>query len=432
MDASRRSALERLIDQNEVAALVLALEALAQEQGPDHDAVLGRAFVQLARHAERGDELATPAMNEVLSSTAVRLGPSRFLELALDGNHPVGYYERILPAVRSSSLGELSHDALERVLELAVVLDPGPEAAAWFRDAAGSSAEHSDRLLHAPLRRIGGLDDMKAREGEFSELVASFDHSNQLVSVRDRVLVEADVHRLVLVGLFRVLSASSPDEHVESIGPFVEDAGAWMRVSRAVFTEERIAQLATALERTGVVASVRRATERDADALAGPLASDPRFHVGVARLVGGRSSFFAVARTFTDGTFGAAIRSLVRDEDAPLRLAAVEALARSASKDAAPYLVAGVMDRDQKVREASRAALHDLLGEEAYQAQMESLRSEVGGLRARAESLGDWAKGALHSIEGSLSDMLGGIRGAPRNVGTAARRLFARKGVDDG
>lgn len=144
-------------------------------------------------------------------------------------------------------------------------------------------------------------------------------------------------------------------------------------------------------------------------------------------MLGSRSTLFALGRVFVDRRFASAMRSIVSDLDAPVRLAAIDALSASASETAVPYLVTGVMDRDKRVRDAARSTLRDLIGEEAYHEQLDALQAEVGWFRKHLQGLGQWGRDALSSLEASMSDVVGGARTTPTRVRDAARRLFRKQ-----
>jgi hypothetical protein len=253
-----------------------------------------------------------------------------------------------------------------------------------------------------------------------------------VVRVRDELLADSDSDVSTRVGAFRLIGDSADAAHLDAVGPFVEDLGAWTHISRAMLTPERLEGLASTLERLGLdrMLAEARSVGNGSAVTAQTLAADPRFHTAIAKLMGSRAAMFGFGRLLIDPRFLGALKHLVSDVDAPVRAAAATTLGRLGSDAATPYLLTGVMDRHKDVRRESQNALRTLVGEEAYQGHIDDLQTEVGIIRERLHGASDWARQALQSIEGTVSGALEGVKfGAVKGagwVGESAKRILRR------
>ena len=305
----------------------------------------------------------------------------------------------------------------------------------WLAHHSCLVDEGAPPALAAPmLRLIGDLPAKHVTAHEAWTVVAAYLHDRDaLIRVRDAVLARHDAHVSVLVGLFRILSASGDQVHVEKTGPYVEDAGAWVRVSRAVFTAQRIEGLIRTLEAKGIshVVAAHRVPAGDLAQDAQRIATDPQLHNGVARVLGSRESLFALGRLFTEKPVLASLRFLVGDHDAPVRLAAVETLGELGGTDATVYLETGLMDRNRNVRRSAQSALRRLVGEEAYAATIERLHGDVGKIRDELKESHSWAQQSLRSIQSTLTEAFDATKQAPGKLKDAASRFFSRRSVPE-
>lgn len=434
MEPSNRAVLIGLAERGDAMSSAYALRALLQEPvDEDHQAILRAVLTGLVKALRAPDGAAGTELREAVRAVAEQVGTVQLMTLACDVDTSSAFLEALLPVFPAHEVADVI-DTVAAPLAAAIARgDVGADLAGWCVDVA--EAGPSDAWLLVPLLRVLARDDRRHGQDErLHERATTIASKPLLVArVRDEMLVEAERDVPTRVGALRLLALSADPEHVDVIGPLVEDVGAWTHISRATLTPERLEGFTSSMLHLGVdrLVAEARSDGGDVSVIARNLASDARFHTVVAKLVGGRAAMFGFGRLLVDPRFLGALKHLVSDVDAPVRAAAAAALGRIGSEAATPYLLTGVMDRHKHVRAASQQSLRALLGDEAYQRHVDELQAEVGFIRERLQGATDWAKQALASIEGTVSGALSGVKsGAAKGVdwiGASARRLLKRQ-----
>ena len=437
MNKSTRDVLLGLAAKRDADSLAHVLDSLSREAVDEDFVDVFRATMDsVAKLANKITIEELTMLQDALHGPYAVLGTERYLSMVMEAKADGPYLDIVLSAMEPSSVASLAemesvNDALAALNER---MDMGESASLWLFKV-GLACENSRPMLVRNLLRIWGQQVTSDGSEKVSDAVRRLASDVPLVlMVRDDILRAESMDVLAVVGLFSVLGMTGDVQHVDVIGPFVEDVGAWTIVSRAVFSAKRIEGILGSFEKSGVAAVTREAAAGDAlndvQEFSQRLSADPRFHAGMARILGGRATLFAIGRLFVETKFIAAVKSIVADRDAPIRLAAVEALWAIGSKAAVPYLLSGTIDRNKGVRKSADAACRKIMGEEAYQEHLDSLKEEVNFLRKRLKGFHDWAREALNSIEKTLKDAVDVAKSAPSRIGAATRKLFRRQEED--
>jgi hypothetical protein len=434
MDPSNRAVLIDLANKCEPTSSAFALRSLLQEPiDDDHLAVLRAALDGLAKAKRAPEPGAVAELRQALRAVAEQVGPDRFVDVALGGHAPRAYLELVLPSLPPAGVATAGDEVLAPLAGVVERDDLGVDLALWCADVvdAGSSGTWLLKPLLRGLAKDGKRDDQHERLHERATALAG--RSDLAARVRDGLLVDPESDVPTRVGAIRLLGSTQDAAHVDAVGACVEDVGAWTHISRATLTPERLEGLASTMARLGLerLLSDARSVGDDASTMAQRLAADPRFHTAVAKLMGSRAAMFGFGRLLVDSRFLGALKHLVSDVDAPVRVAAAAALGRFGSEAATPYLLTGVMDRHKEVRAEAQRSLRSLVGEEAYQRHIDGLQAEVGHIRERLQGATDWAKQAVANIEGTVSDALAGLKGGAAKgagwIGSSAKRLLPRQ-----
>ncbi len=434
MESSNRGVLFELAGKREATSTAFVLRALQTEAvDDDHLAVLRAALDGLAKVRKAPEQASLVELRHVLHAEAERVGLDRFVAIALEVATAGPYLEIVLPSLPAADVAGLPNGVLAPLAGAVTRNDLGVDFAMWCADVVEAGSP-STWLLTPLLRGVGrngkGDDGREPLQRRAASLAARPDMVSR---VRDELLADAESDVPTRVGAFQLIGDSEDAAHVDAVGPFVEDLGAWTHISRAMLTPERLEGLASALDRLGLdrmLSEARRGGD-ESTVVAQRLAADPRFHTAIAKLMGGRAAMFGFGRLLIDPRFLSALKHLVSDVDAPVRAAAATALGRLGGDAATPYLLTGVMDRHKDVRRESQKSLRSLVGEEAYQRHIDELQTEVGFIRERLQGATDWAKQAISAIEGTVSGALAGVKsGAVKGagwVGESAKRVLKRK-----
>ncbi len=434
MDSSNRAVLIDLAGRREALSSAFALRSLLQEPvDEDHQAVLRAVLDGLPKVMRAADSGAAAELRQALHAVAEQVGLERFMKCAFEGDMSAAHLEVLLPMLPAADVATVGDELLAPLTAVVERNDIGIDISLWFADLvdAGSSAT---RLLTPMLRGLTRDGKRNDQHGHLHERAAALALRPDLAArVRAELLANFESDLRTQVGAVLFLGASEDPEHVDVVGPFLEDVGAWTHISRATLTPERLDGFASTWARLGfdqLVADARSEGD-DPSAVARQLGADPRFHTAVAKLMGGRSAVFGFGRLLVDPRFLGALKHLVSDVDAPLRTAAATALGRLGSEAATPYLLTGVMDRHKEVRAEAQKSLRSLVGDEAYQRHVDELQAEVGFIRERLQGATEWAKRALSSMEATLSGALSGIKGGAAKgagwIGSSAKRFLPRQ-----
>lgn len=434
MKESTRDVLLGLANKRDVASLVHVFENLSHESVDDDFVdVLCASLVSVEKLVKKTKIEDQTAIKDALRSPCELLGAERFLPMVLESKPGASYLDIVLQILEPSAVASIAvEEGVNDVLaELAARQNLGETASLWLFEV-GLACDPAKPAFLCNLLRIWGQSsesDSSERTEEAMHQLASDESNVQML--RDQVLQAGPYDVPAVVGLFRVLGITGNAQHVSVIGPYIEDAGAWTKVSRVVFSAERIEGLLCSIEESGVATVAKDAATgdvlRDAKGFSQRLAFDPRFHTGMAKILGSRATLFAIGRLFIESQFIAAVKSIVSDQDAPVRLAAVNALKEIGSPDTVPYLLSGTIDRNKDVRKAAATACRVIIGDEEYQKHLDSLKEEADFFRRRLHGLQDWARETLGSIEKSLGEAVEVAKSTPSRLGAATRKFLRRK-----
>jgi len=284
---------------------------------------------------------------------------------------------------------------------------------AWLAARAATQAELMPDLIRPLLERYGqDADSEVALADAGRQLLAQ---PGSVEALRGMLYETSGAH---VPGALLLLGQAGYAEDISLVGAFIEDRGAWERVSRAVLTAERLESLAARIQQSDLSRVIQESRCADSRSRAVALAGNSEFHRSVARLISG-SSVLAVASIFADSTVAATLKGFVADVDAPTRTAAARALSFYKHDAAIPFMRTGLVDRNKRVREICQAALEAQLGAERYETLLKQLTEESHSLRERLKKLTEWARGALTEIEGGLSSLASAVYA--RSVTLAAK-----------
>lgn len=400
MNATTRKVLLDLVAKNDVASIVYVLEALSKAQiDSDHDAVLQEAVRRISLLAPKMKPEERSSLRTSFTPVAAQVGPAAALELIATSKAERTFMDLLLPAISLEQVIGVAPAASGWLDDISLRDGHGIESAVWLARVAEGAAGASASWLKPLLRSLGS--DEANPDPDVLATATSVASRPVLVEEAKHAVLESDGPIAIneTIGLFRLIELTADIEQVEAIGPYIEDAGAWAYVSRTLFTRSRVSNLQRRFKSSGLIDLLLQAAEAgDIDSLGDRISKDPRFHSAVARLLGSRESLFGIARLFVDSGFVAAVKAIVSDRDAPIRLAAVSALGVLNADSAVPYLLSGVIDRNRDVRTAAQDSLKKILGEERYAEEIESLNSEVSYFRRQLQGLGAWAGKAKESV----------------------------------
>ena len=429
MDAIVKKNLIELSNSKNIDQVIFCLQLLLNEiYDNDFKDTFCSVLINISKYKLKEIQSREENIKESLNRIHFKLGQDDYLNLITNCPSDISPISPICLEIIDPSTDKIDHQLL---IEIAKWPKLPSTTIKWLAKVAFANNSSNSILLLTPFFKEMALKiDADQEDHDDKYQITQLICQNQTLQkdISD-ALKRGRLLPPVAAGMILILSFAKNPEHIQIIGPYIEDIIFMDHIMDMLFQKERIKNIFDRAEEVRLSIAINKLikeSQHNNKSLSELFSDDYELRRSFSRFISGQSSFIAVCRILVDPGMIGAFKELFSDSDLLCRKAVAIALKEIGTDKSIYFLKSGLVDRNKKVRQLSSVALRSIVGDDEFDNIVIDMRKEITSLKDRLKGLVTLSNNFLESIKSSASSSAEFLGGAALWFGEKTKEAWGK------